>query len=107
MHILDMSETKKVGEFAEGFKRKYKALNVLVSYLFSYMKQYGMAYTDYDFCLCINISRTKYCLVLYSVQINNAGSIMSQRDVNAEGLEKSFATNVLGESKVKWSGREV
>lgn len=23
---------------------------------------------------------------------------MSQRDVNAEGLEKSFATNVLGES---------
>lgn len=25
---------------------------------------------------------------------------MSQRDVNAEGLEKSFATNVLGESKV-------
>lgn len=32
------------------------------------------------------------------MQINNAGSIMSQRDVNAEGLEKSFATNVLGES---------
>lgn len=25
---------------------------------------------------------------------------MSQRDVNAEGLEKSFATNVLGESNV-------
>lgn len=24
---------------------------------------------------------------------------MSQRDVNAEGLEKSFATNVLGESR--------
>lgn len=37
-------------------------------------------------------------LVLHCVQINNAGSIMSQRDVNAEGLEKSFATNVLGES---------
>ena len=36
-----------------------------------------------------------------SVQINNAGSIMSQRDVNAEGLEKSFALNVLGESKNK------
>lgn len=34
------------------------------------------------------------------VQINNAGSIMSQRDVNVEGLEKSFATNVLGESNV-------
>ena len=26
---------------------------------------------------------------------------MSQRDVNAEGLEKSFAINVLGESKIK------
>ncbi|XP_061774837.1 DHRS-12_like_SDR_c-like domain-containing protein isoform X1 [Nerophis ophidion] len=57
VHILDMSETKKVWEFADAFKRKYKALNVL---------------------------------------INNAGSIMSQRDVNTEGLEKSFATNVLG-----------
>ncbi|XP_007562652.1 DHRS-12_like_SDR_c-like domain-containing protein isoform X2 [Poecilia latipinna] len=56
VHILDLSETKKVWEFAEGFKRKFKALNVL---------------------------------------INNAGSIMSQRDVNAEGLEKSFAVNVL------------
>uniref|UniRef100_A0A3Q3W705 Uncharacterized protein n=1 Tax=Mola mola TaxID=94237 RepID=A0A3Q3W705_MOLML len=57
VHILDLSETRKVWEFAEGFKRKYKALNVL---------------------------------------INNAGAIMSQRDINAEGLEKSFATNVLG-----------
>ncbi|KAG7237196.1 hypothetical protein INR49_032694 [Caranx melampygus] len=57
VHILDLSETKKVWEFAEAFKRKYKALNVL---------------------------------------INNAGAIMSQRDVNVEGLEKSFATNVLG-----------
>ncbi|CAI5694610.1 unnamed protein product [Oreochromis niloticus] len=57
VHILDLSETKKVWEFAEGFKRKYKSLNVL---------------------------------------INNAGVIMSQRDLNAEGLEKSFATNVLG-----------
>ncbi|CAG6007900.1 unnamed protein product [Menidia menidia] len=57
VHILDMTETKKVWEFAEAFKRKYKTLNVL---------------------------------------INNAGSIMSQRDVNAEGLEKSFAINVLG-----------
>ncbi|XP_075330147.1 DHRS-12_like_SDR_c-like domain-containing protein isoform X2 [Odontesthes bonariensis] len=57
VHILDMTETRKVWEFAESFKRKYKTLNVL---------------------------------------INNAGSIMSQRDVNAEGLEKSFAINVLG-----------
>ncbi|CAB1450703.1 unnamed protein product [Pleuronectes platessa] len=57
VHILDLSETKKVWEFAEAFKRKYKTLNVL---------------------------------------INNAGAIMGERDVNAEGLEKSFATNVLG-----------
>ncbi|XP_077467203.1 DHRS-12_like_SDR_c-like domain-containing protein [Stigmatopora argus] len=56
VHILDLSETKKVWEFAEAFKRKYKTLNVL---------------------------------------INNAGAIMDKRDVNAEGLEKSFATNVL------------
>lgn len=31
VHILDLSETKKVWEFAEGFKKKFKALNVLVS----------------------------------------------------------------------------
>lgn len=33
VHILDLSETRKVWEFAEGFKRKYKALNVLVSHI--------------------------------------------------------------------------
>lgn len=26
---------------------------------------------------------------------------MSQRDVNVEGLEKSFAVNVLGESQIR------
>ncbi|KAJ3590548.1 hypothetical protein NHX12_008498 [Muraenolepis orangiensis] len=57
VHILDLSETKKVWEFAEAFKRKYKSLNVL---------------------------------------INNAGCIMGQREENTEGLEKSFASNVLG-----------
>ncbi|CAL8295974.1 unnamed protein product [Merluccius merluccius] len=57
VHILDLSETKKVWEFAETFKRKYKSLNVL---------------------------------------INNAGCIMSQREENTEGLEMSFASNVLG-----------
>lgn len=35
------------------------------------------------------------------MQINNAGAIMSQREVNTEGLEKSFATNVLGESNIR------
>lgn len=29
---------------------------------------------------------------------------MSERDVNAEGLEKSFASNVLGESQVRGQG---
>lgn len=31
---------------------------------------------------------------------------MGQRDVNAEGLEKSFATNVLGESEQWWRGKD-
>ncbi|KAJ7990602.1 hypothetical protein DPEC_G00302100 [Dallia pectoralis] len=57
VHILDLSETRKVWEFADGFKKKYKTLNVL---------------------------------------INNAGCIMREKDVNTEGLEKSFATNVMG-----------
>lgn len=30
VHLLDMSEMQKVLEFAEGFKKKYKQLNVLV-----------------------------------------------------------------------------
>ncbi|XP_066509086.1 DHRS-12_like_SDR_c-like domain-containing protein isoform X1 [Hoplias malabaricus] len=56
VHILDLSETKKVWEFAEAFKKKYKTLSVL---------------------------------------INNAGCMMTKREVNAEGLEKSFAVNSL------------
>ncbi|XP_048016728.1 DHRS-12_like_SDR_c-like domain-containing protein [Megalobrama amblycephala] len=56
VHILDLSETKKVWEFAESFKKKYKTLNVL---------------------------------------INNAGCMMTKREVNGEGLEKSFASNSL------------
>uniref|UniRef100_A0A4W5RM56 Dehydrogenase/reductase 12-like a n=1 Tax=Hucho hucho TaxID=62062 RepID=A0A4W5RM56_9TELE len=55
VHILDLSETRKVWEFAEAFKRKYKALNVL---------------------------------------INNAGCIMSERDVNAEGIHIHFETHI-------------
>ncbi|XP_064159419.1 DHRS-12_like_SDR_c-like domain-containing protein [Anguilla rostrata] len=57
VHILDLSEPRKVWEFAEAFKKKYKSLNVL---------------------------------------INNAGSMMNEREVNTDGLEKSFATNTLG-----------
>ncbi|XP_061073414.1 DHRS-12_like_SDR_c-like domain-containing protein [Conger conger] len=57
LHILDLSEPRKVWEFAEAFKKKYKSLNVLV---------------------------------------NNAGSMVTQREVNSDGLEKSFATNTLG-----------
>ncbi|KAM6919806.1 dehydrogenase/reductase SDR family member 12 [Lycodopsis pacificus] len=57
VHIVDMSETHKVWEFAEAFKRQYPALNVL---------------------------------------INNAGCMVHKREVNAEGLEKNFATNTMG-----------
>ncbi|XP_063060387.1 DHRS-12_like_SDR_c-like domain-containing protein [Engraulis encrasicolus] len=56
VHILDLCETRKVWEFADNFKKKYKTLNVLV---------------------------------------NNAGCMMTKREVNAEGLEKSFASNSL------------
>ncbi|KAG7526154.1 hypothetical protein JOB18_037340 [Solea senegalensis] len=57
VHILDMSETRKVWEFAETFQQQYPSLNVL---------------------------------------INNAGCMAHKREVNAEGLEKNFATNTMG-----------
>ncbi|XP_032386875.1 dehydrogenase/reductase SDR family member 12 isoform X1 [Etheostoma spectabile] len=57
IHIVDMSETRKVWEFAETFKKQYPALNVL---------------------------------------INNAGCMVHKRELNAEGLEKNFATNTMG-----------
>ena len=31
VHVLDMSETRKVWEFAEAFRKQYPSLNVLVS----------------------------------------------------------------------------
>ncbi|KAL4647159.1 dehydrogenase/reductase SDR family member 12-like isoform X1 [Arapaima gigas] len=57
IHILDLTETHKVWEFTEAFKRKFKLLNVL---------------------------------------INNASSMLTQRELNTEGLEKNFACNTLG-----------
>ncbi|XP_076000753.1 dehydrogenase/reductase SDR family member 12 [Genypterus blacodes] len=57
IHIVDMSETQKVWEFAEAFKKQHPSLNVL---------------------------------------INNAGCMVHKREVNAEGLEKNFATNTMG-----------
>ncbi|XP_070775122.1 dehydrogenase/reductase SDR family member 12-like [Enoplosus armatus] len=57
IHIVDMSETRKVWQFAEAFKKEYPSLNVL---------------------------------------INNAGCMVHKREVNAEGLEKNFATNTMG-----------
>ncbi|XP_071347329.1 dehydrogenase/reductase SDR family member 12 isoform X2 [Trachinotus anak] len=57
IHIVDVSETRKVWEFAEAFKKQYPSLNVL---------------------------------------INNAGCMVHKREVNAEGLEKNFATNTMG-----------
>uniref|UniRef100_A0A4W4EEX8 Flj13639 n=1 Tax=Electrophorus electricus TaxID=8005 RepID=A0A4W4EEX8_ELEEL len=57
IHLLDLSETRKVWEFAEAFKKEYSSLNVL---------------------------------------INNAGSMVNQRQLTSDGLEKNFATNALG-----------
>ncbi|GAA6234774.1 dehydrogenase/reductase SDR family member 12-like isoform X1 [Lates japonicus] len=57
IHIVDMSETRKVWQFAEAFKKQYPSLNVL---------------------------------------INNAGCMVHMRELNAEGLEKNFATNTMG-----------
>ncbi|KAM7400718.1 hypothetical protein PAMA_005085 [Pampus argenteus] len=57
IHIVDLSETRKVFEFAEAFKKQYPSLNVL---------------------------------------INNAGCMVHKREVNNEGLEKNFATNIMG-----------
>ncbi|XP_028282548.1 dehydrogenase/reductase SDR family member 12 [Parambassis ranga] len=57
IHIVDMSQTRKVWEFAENFKKEYPSLNVL---------------------------------------INNAGCMVNKRELNAEGLEKNFATNTMG-----------
>ncbi|KAK7945684.1 hypothetical protein WMY93_001412 [Mugilogobius chulae] len=56
VHIVDMSETRKVWEFAEAFRKQYSVLNVLV---------------------------------------NNAGCMLHKRELNADGLEKSFATNTM------------
>uniref|UniRef100_A0A9J7YY80 Dehydrogenase/reductase 12-like a n=1 Tax=Cyprinus carpio carpio TaxID=630221 RepID=A0A9J7YY80_CYPCA len=66
VHILDLTETKKVWEFAESFKKKYKTLNVL---------------------------------------INNAGCMMTKREENDEGLEKSFASNSLGKQANKQTNK--
>ncbi|KAM9719194.1 dehydrogenase/reductase SDR family member 12 isoform 1-T1 [Menidia menidia] len=57
IHVLDMSQSHKVWEFAENFKKQYPSLNVL---------------------------------------INNAGCMVHKRELNAEGLEKNFATNTMG-----------
>ncbi|XP_061587098.1 dehydrogenase/reductase SDR family member 12 [Cololabis saira] len=57
IHIVDLSQTHKVWEFAEAFRKQYSSLNVL---------------------------------------INNAGCMLHKRELNAEGLEKNFATNTMG-----------
>uniref|UniRef100_UPI0037E9ACDC dehydrogenase/reductase SDR family member 12-like isoform X2 n=1 Tax=Semicossyphus pulcher TaxID=241346 RepID=UPI0037E9ACDC len=57
VHIVDMSDTLKVWEFAEAFKKRHPSLNVL---------------------------------------INNAGCMVHKRELTADGLEKSFATNTMG-----------
>lgn len=56
VHLLDMSDPKKIWEFAEKFKTQNR-LNVL---------------------------------------INNAGCMVNKRELTEDGIEKNFATNVLG-----------
>ncbi|CAN9502689.1 unnamed protein product [Ophioblennius macclurei] len=57
VHIVDLSQTHKVWDFAQNFVQENSSLNVL---------------------------------------INNAGCMLQQRELNAEGLEKNFATNTMG-----------
>ncbi|XP_072033637.1 dehydrogenase/reductase SDR family member 12-like [Amphiura filiformis] len=57
LHIVDMSDPKKVFQFASEFVESGKPLNVLV---------------------------------------NNAGCMVNDREVTADGLEKNFATNTMG-----------
>lgn len=92
VHILDLSETKKVWEFAEGFKKKYKTLNVLVSDLPS-LSPYRQ--NKFNECRKWPLSNCFFPPII--LKINNAGCMMTKREVNAEGFEKSFAINSLGE----------
>ncbi|XP_029970427.1 dehydrogenase/reductase SDR family member 12 isoform X2 [Salarias fasciatus] len=57
VHVVDLSQTGRVWQFAQDFVKQHSSLSVL---------------------------------------INNAGCMLHQRELNAEGLEKNFATNTLG-----------
>lgn len=53
----------------------------------------------YRLFVCFNLSHTQLLLRLFfSGQINNAGCMVHKRELNAEGLEKNFATNTMGEA---------
>ncbi|KAG8524855.1 Dehydrogenase/reductase SDR family member 12, partial [Galemys pyrenaicus] len=60
LHILDLSDPKKIWKFVETFKQEH-TLNVL---------------------------------------INNAGCMVNKRELTEDGLEKNFATNTLGSSRL-------
>lgn len=92
VHILDLSETRKVWDFAEAFKKRYKTLNVLVSDLSSLSP-----YSHIECNLCSNELTFYELYVTLILQINNAGCMMTKREVNAEGFEKCFAINSVGE----------
>lgn len=90
IHIVDMAETRKVWEFAESFKQQYPSLNVLVgSFFFT--------------CWLARRSpwMTWTCNFFVWYQINNAGCMVHKRELNAEGLEKNFATNTMGETSTR------
>lgn len=90
IHIVDMAETRQVWEFAEAFKQQCPSLNVLV----------GVA--PFPLIFFYSWARMIWlCNIFFFVwQINNAGCMVHKRELNAEGLEKNFATNTMGETSL-------
>lgn len=85
VHIVDLSETRKVWEFAEAFKKQHPSLNVLVGITLNPV----ISITPQTFGLTSSV---------FPRQINNAGCMVHKRELNADGLEKNFATNTMGET---------
>lgn len=90
VHVVDLSETHKVWEFAEAFKKQHPSLNVLVGITLIPVS----SITPQLFGLTSSV---------FSRQINNAGCMVHKRELNADGLEKNFATNTMGETSFCWS----
>lgn len=79
-----MAETRRVWEFAEAFKQQCPSLNVLVGIARLLQSSLQLSLDDLT--------------LPFLWQINNAGCMVHKRELNAEGLEKNFATNTMGET---------